>query len=314
MKHIAVSSIMFCGLIFAGCSKTVYTGESPVVVETLRGPHFFDSAQTIEVRNLGTSFNTSGVDYAPFVRADGLTLYFTKPNSGTNQDLFVVTRTSVDSAWTTIRELSSRINSNLHEGAITFSANDSVVVFVSCNRPDGRGDCDLYTVIGSLSGKHRVANLWNFNTAWWETGPSLSADGRTLYFVSNRPGALGAEDDIDIYVSRMLEDGTWSEPENLGAPINTRYREDSPFLAGDSLLFFASAVPGGIGGLDIYVARLGSDGKWGAPVNLGRPINSTRDERCFSTTADGRFCYFSSDRKDMRSYGGYDIYEVRLAR
>jgi outer membrane protein OmpA-like peptidoglycan-associated protein len=147
------------------------------------------------------------------------------------------------------------------------------------------------------------------NSSYWDSQPSISSDGKTLYFVSNRPGAMGGDEDADIYVSTLGADGRWSAPRNLGAPINTTEKEDSPFIiAGSGALYFSSAGHGGEGGLDFFVAKRQADGTWGEPENLGAPFNTKRDERFITLPAAGDIVYFSSERTDLPNAGKLDIF------
>ncbi len=131
--------------------------------------------------------------------------------------------------------------------------------------------------------------------------PTLARDG-TLYFSSNRPGGLGAN---DIYRSRRDGQGRWTAPENLGAPVNTPGREYDPLIAPDgSWLAFASERPGGYGGADLYVSFRQPGGTWGEPINLGPPVNTAGSEYTPMLSPDGRYLFFTRGRF------GDDIYWV----
>ena len=133
----------------------------------------------------------------------------------------------------------------------------------------------------------------------------MSADGKELYFVSRRNG------NADIYCSRRNADRSWGEPQNLGAPINTKGSEMAPFLHPDGkTLYFSSDKHIGMGGFDLFMSRRGEDGQWQEPVNLGFPINTSGDEINFFVAADGKTAFISSQREGGR--GGYDIYTFEL--
>jgi outer membrane protein OmpA-like peptidoglycan-associated protein len=133
----------------------------------------------------------------------------------------------------------------------------------------------------------------------------VSSDGKELYFVSRRNG------NADIYRSLRHSDGTWSEPQNLGAPINTKGTEMAPFLHPDGrTLYFSSDKHIGMGGFDLFMSRRGEDGQWQQPVNLGFPINTSGDEINFFVAADGKTAFVSSQREGGN--GGYDIYTFEL--
>ena len=176
----------------------------------------------------------------------------------------------------------------------------NILFFTGCNRPDGLGRCDIYI-------SQKKGDDWGkpfdlqppVNTPGWESQPSISADGRTLYFVSNRKGGYGG---YDIWKSTLTDKG-WGEPENLGPNINTSFDEQSPFIhPDDSTLYFCSNGWPGLGGKDLFVSQLGKDGKWQKPVNLGYPINSSGDENGLTLTANGDYAFFSSN--NLNGYGG----------
>jgi Tol biopolymer transport system component len=258
------------------------------------------------------------MEYAPAITPDGLTLYYVT-GSQTNADIWSSAKANAeDTLFEAPKKLDPPINSSLPEGTLTFSEDGQIALFTACNQPDGIGDCDIYEVktTATPDGTQGVIrNLAELNSPYWESQPALSSDGNTMYFVSNRPGARGGLGDADIYMSRRREDGRWGAPVNIGGPINSSAREDSPCLAmGDSVLFFASTRSGGRGGFDIYASVHAGDGSWGTPQNLGEVFNSSADDRFISVTPDGRIFYYSSTRKDLPHAGDFDIFMVRTVR
>ena len=144
----------------------------------------------------------------------------------------------------------------------------------------------------------------------WESQPSLSSDGKVLFFASDRNGGYGGS---DIWMSRQDANGNWETPVNLGPTINTKGHERSPFLHTDSkTLYFASAGHAGLGGMDIFYSKMGLDGKWGKPVNIGYPINSENDEVDFFVSLDGATAYFSSNNLNSKDWNIYsfELYEA----
>jgi outer membrane protein OmpA-like peptidoglycan-associated protein/tetratricopeptide (TPR) repeat protein len=256
--------------------------------------------------NLGPEINTADDEYFPAITADERTLIFTRKINN-NEDFYKSVK--VDGKWQTATYLSDRINTaNFNEGALSLSQDGRVLFFTGCNRPDGLGRCDIYV-------SQKKGDDWSkpfdlsppVNTPGWESQPSISADGRTLYFVSNRKGGYGG---YDIWKSNLTEKG-WSEPENLGPNINTSMDEQSPFIhPDDSTLYFCSNGWPGMGGMDLFVSRLGKDGKWQKPENLGYPINSSGDENGLTLTANGTSAFFSSNK--LNGSGGFDIYTFEL--
>ena len=141
----------------------------------------------------------------------------------------------------------------------------------------------------------------------WESQPSLSSDGRVLFFASDRPGGFGGS---DIWYATRKSDGTWSDPINMGSSINTERNERSPFLHTDSkTLYFSSNGHEGLGEQDIFYSKMDEKRRWTAPVNIGYPINTENDEVDFFVSLDGKTGYFSSN-----NYGDQDwnIYQFEL--
>ena len=163
--------------------------------------------------------------------------------------------------------------------------------------PSHQGGCDLYIA-------HREGGQWskarnmgpNINTPFWDSQPSISSNGRLLYFASNRPGGLGKN---DIWISYRQDNGTWIKPINAGKPINTSDNDQAPFIHADGLtLYFMSNGHVGMGGYDLFLARLQADGTWKYPKNLGYPINTISNEGALSVQRDGAYAYFSKDVRD----------------
>lgn len=256
--------------------------------------------------NLGPEINTADDEYFPALTADESTIIFTrKVNS--NEDFYKSVK--VNGKWQTAVPLSDNINSReYNEGALSLSQDGKVLFFTGCNRPDGLGRCDIYISQKKGEGWSKPYDISPpVNTPGWEAQPSISSDGRTLYYVSNRKGGYGG---YDIWKSTLTDKG-WSEPENLGPNINTSFDEQSPFIhPDDSTLYFCSNGWPGLGGKDLFVSRLGKDGKWQKPENLGYPINSSGDENGLTLTANGNYALFSSN--NLNGAGGFDIYTFEL--
>ncbi|TCD04155.1 tetratricopeptide repeat protein [Pedobacter frigidisoli] len=257
--------------------------------------------------NLGQGVNTTDAEYFPALTADGETLIFTRQVNG-NEDFW--TSQFKNNSWNLATPLSSKINtSKYNEGAQTISPDGKYLFFTGCNRPDGLGRCDIYV-------SHREGKDWGepynvgkpVNSEYWESQPAISPDGRTLYFISNRPGGSGG---YDIWKSTITDDAKWGPAINLGPDINTAYDENTPFLHADGkTLYFSSDGWPGFGNKDIYYSRMDDAGKFQKPINLGYPINSFEDESGLIVSADGNFGMFSSNLKD--GFGGQDIYSFGI--
>lgn len=257
-----------------------------------------------EPENLGPGVNTNADEYLPALTVDGRTMVFTRRI--VDEDFYQSQLTA--SGWSQAVRLPEPINTPDNEGAQCLSQEGRVLFFTACGREDGAGRCDLYMCVRKGDKWSKPRNLGSpVNTGAWESQPSFSVDGRTLYFVSDRKGGYGG---LDIWSTTFTGRG-WSAPVNLGPNINTEGDEMSPFIHfDDRTLYFASNGHVGMGGQDLFVARRAADSSWEAPVNLGYPINTEGDETNLIVDADGRTAYFSSDRAG--GYGRQDLYRFDL--
>lgn len=252
--------------------------------------------------NLGAGVNTSADEYLPALTVDGQTMIFTR--RAKDEDFYL--SECREGVWS--QAVALPINTPDNEGAQCLSQDGRVLLFTACDREGGMGRCDLYLCTLRNGKWTKPRNLGPpVNTGAWESQPSLSVDGRTLYFVSNRRGGYGG---MDIWKTVFTGRG-WTEPENLGPQINTAGDEMSPFIHfDDRTLYFASNGHVGMGGQDQFVARMEDNGQWGKPQNMGYPINTEADETNLIVDADGRTAYYSSDRAG--GYGRQDLYRFDL--
>ena len=258
--------------------------------------------------NIGNTINSSDDEYVNALTFDGSQLLFTrKMNRGNGyfEEKILVSH-KIEGQWTEPQPLSfAFFPDDIDPGASFLSADGSKLYLTGCGWGRESG-CDLFVShweMGQWSMPRRIEG--NINTGSWESQPCVSADGKELYFVSRRNG------NADIYCSQRNADRSWGEPQNLGAPINTKGNEMAPFLHPDGrTLYFSSDRHVGMGGYDLFMSRKDEDGKWQEPVNLGFPINTQGDEINFFVAADGKTAFISSQRE--RGYGGYDIYTFEL--
>ena len=265
--------------------------------------------------NLGNGINTNDDEYWPSITADGQTLMFTRQLNiannpgfrGVAQEDFYISNFS-DKAWQRAFNAGTPLNSFENEGAQTLSSNGSYMFFTGCNRPGGLGNCDLYFSALSNGKWSEPSNLGlPVNSNRWESQPSISADGRTLFFSSGRNGGSGGK---DLWLSRLNGNNKWTEPVNLGNEINTDGDEMSPFIHFDGkTLYFASDGREGMGGFDLFMTRMKDDSTWTEPRNLGYPINTTNDELGLIIESGGQRAYFSSIRDKSK---GKDIFSFNL--
>ncbi|MCB9013875.1 MAG: PD40 domain-containing protein, partial [Bacteroidales bacterium] len=268
-------------------------------------------------KNLGDSVNSDRNEYWPSLSLDESKLIITvldpaDPASTARgskvQEDFYISYKEPDGSWSKRKNLGPPINTPDNEGAQTLSADGRYLFFTACNRSDGMGKCDIY-ISENKEGKWTTpVNMgYPINTAFSEKHPSSSADGRTLYFASDRPGSFGG---LDIWVSHKQANGFWSLPENLGENINTHGDDQSPFIHPDNRsLYFSSAGHMNMGKGDIFISRLDSNNVWSAAINLGYPINTWNNEVGLFINAAGEMAYYASDRIADR---GLDIYEFPL--
>lgn len=243
---------------------------------------------------LPAPLNTFQLQYFPVLTADSKKILFTKRDGLKNfehEDIFV--SYSEDDQWTEPQPISQIINTTYNEGTCTISADGNILIFTSCDTPDSFGSCDLY-ITQKINGKwQRASNMGrNVNSRFWDSQPSLSADGRVLFFSSNRRGGYGGN---DIWYSERDESGDWTEAKNIGPHVNTSRDEVSPFIFfNNEVLFFASDGHLGFGGKDLFMSNF-ETGAFGTPVNLGYPINDQKDQLALFITAQQDFAYYTEN-------------------
>ncbi|MBC7569542.1 MAG: PD40 domain-containing protein [Spirosoma sp.] len=274
-------------------------------IETAKfGQDALQHPQTVDPRPVSPVLQTTPSQYFPVLTADEQTLVFTALKPEGDEDLMIATFNG--ESWSPPVSLSPNINTNGNEGTASLSADGRMLVFTACQGRRGFGSCDLYV-------SRKTGNDWSapdnlgpqVNTRFYESQPALSADGRRLYFVSDRPGGKGRR---DIWRSDLDADNTWQEPVNLGSPVNTGQNEASPFIhPNGQTLFFASDGHLGLGGYDLFVSdlnasvRVGVDSGsvWSLPTNLGYPINTSEDQASLFVSASGKRAYYSfEEQKD----------------
>lgn len=274
--------------------------------------------------NVGAGINTANYEYFPAITADGNTFMFTRnlresenPEAAGQEDFYISKK--VNGVWQTALPVIS-VNTLGNEGAPSLSADGEIMFFASCMEMTGDygsqdrkgyGSCDIFYA-QKISGKWTKPRNAGpvINTKNWETQPSFSSDGKTLYFIRGVVTREGIKNP-DIFSSTIGEDGKFTEPVRLPNQINTEEEEESVFIHPDNqTLYFSSRGRPGMGGLDIYMSKKQADGSWGEAVNLGYPINTARDENSLLVDANGKLAYFASEREG--GFGGLDIYQFEL--
>lgn len=265
--------------------------------------------------------STSGDEYLAIISPDGSRCFYTRRYQKQSKNL--LTPISVEEFSLSVRPeangtfgegepMPPPFNREYKEGGPTVTADNRELFFTICT-PDQTGrrgaNCDIYTCVreGNTWGKIRPLPYGINLPDQWESQPSISGDGRTLYFSSSRLDGLGG---LDIWKVERDANGIWGKPENLGPGINTKGNEKAPFIHSDSrTLYFASDGHPGFGGYDVLYSRELPEG-WEIPVNMGIPINTPEDDLGLFVSLDGHTAYFASNR--LRGLGGWDIFSFDL--
>lgn len=271
-----------------------------------------------KLKPLGTELNSKYDEYAPSVTGNGEMIYFTsrRPENEEGgqvdqrgdykyfEDIYEIKREN--GAWTAPKKVDGPINTEKYDAVLSVSpGGDEMYVYVNTGKNGG----DIY-----YSAKDK-AGLWSapeampdpINSSYYEGSLSITADGNTIYFISERPKGYGFG---DIWRVTKGADGDWGLPENLGPAVNTPFDEKFVYIHPDGkTLFFASTGHEGLGSYDIYRSILVGD-EFTSPVNLGYPINTVNEESTFSFTSDGKTMYLAAIKQDGK--GERDLYEVDL--
>jgi outer membrane protein OmpA-like peptidoglycan-associated protein len=279
-------------------------------IEALKHPVPFEPI------SLGDSINSNYDEYWPCLSADDETLIFTRliPINENNKETYHNRQEDIfisklkDSKWQKAQPIGPPINSPDNEGASFITSDGRKMYLTICNRADSKGRCDIYFSERTAKGWQEPKNIGEpVNSAYMEKQPSISSDGKTLYFVSNRPGGKG---DYDIWASDINDSGKYSKPYNLGDSINTPQEEQSPFIHPDNQTFyFVSQGWPGMGLMDLYISRKKPDNSWTKAQNLGYPINTFNDEFGLIVNAHGDKAYFATNRDQGK---GRDIFQFEL--
>ena len=271
--------------------KSLYYVEMKGQMDFLSGQ--LDHAKSIDKQKLKEPLNQFQLQYFPVLTADGEQILFTKRNgTGNNdkEDIFTA-YLEPNGNWTNPISIAQTINSIYNEGTCSVTADGKILIYTSCDAPDSEGSCDLYIAYKVNGFWQRPTNMGKkVNSSSWDSQPSLSADGRILFFSSNRKGGFGGN---DIWFSVMKKDKSWSEAKNLGTTVNSPKDEISPFMFfNNEILFFSSNGHQGFGGMDIFLSRV-EKGEFQKPENLGLPINDQLDQVALFITAQKDYAYFT---------------------
>ena len=273
----------------------------------------------VTIKNIGQEINSTFHDYSVNITADGKLMFFTSRRDVVNSDVKkkVKAKKGLDNIYFSLySDKQKKWDASMisPEPLNKVGGNNSNIALSN----DGswlllyRDDLDLRT--GDIYESFQSGTSWSeptklpepINTPFHESSASIAPDGRTIYFVSERPD--GSKGKRDIWYCTKDLNGNWGKAINIGEPINTSENEDCVFIHPDGkTLYFSSTRKEGLGGYDIYKTT-NERGVWTKPINIGTPINTPDDDLFLVLTASGKTAYYSSERKG--SIGGRDIFEI----
>lgn len=284
------------------------------------------------IKNIGGNINSSAPEFAPCISLDGKSMVFTSRRPDTKggmvdvnydhvyySDIYISEWSKEDDAWSEAQNLSGKVNTEYHDGGLSFSPIGDLIIYR--NITDGMSGAtrsgDIYISKKSKSGKwgspKEILNKFpkiakKINSTYFESSASMAADGNSIYFVSERPEGQGQAD--IYYVEKKGQ--AWSDPINIGASINTNSDEKCVFIHpnGEILFFTSNGYEQSVGSYDIYYSVKNGD-TWSKPKNIGYPINTVKEEKTVSVSADGSKMYVGA-YYDIESKGDADIFEIDI--
>jgi hypothetical protein len=272
----------------------------------------------VSFENLGKEINSKAPDYYPFVSADESTLYFTSRRSATmgknesddgyfTSDIF--TSKVEKGQWIHAKNAGALINTEEDEECVFLTPSGKTMVVYMYHELD---EDELYVSTLTEGKKQTMPQPEALGGAvnkksYFDLEACITEDGNTLIIASDRPGGFGG---CDLYMIKKLPNGKWGQPMNLGPEINTKWDENFPMLDEKSnVLYFSSQGHTGMGGYDIFKSKYNPETRtYGAPTNIGYPINTPEDNMQISLAKNRRDAYVSAYRKE--GFGDLDIYKV----
>jgi outer membrane protein OmpA-like peptidoglycan-associated protein len=265
-------------------------------IDTLRPPHGV-------LINMGQTVNSDKADYAPTIgNVDTLLLFSSKRNMHTqtlerkyDEDLFFSIREY--GIWMDAQAFKT-INTSYNEGSACLSKDGRFLYFARCNSPDSHGSCDLF--VAEQEAEKSWGNVHNLgatiNSSAWDSHPSLSHSGDTLFFTSDRLDGFGL---ADIYYSVKDSEGNWQKAKNMGPIVNSRNNDVSPFFhhTFNVLYFSSNGHPLNFGAFDIYKSYLQGN-TWGEPKNIGPLVNGAGSEYYFTIDSKSHELYYARSEDD----------------
>ncbi|UZR93878.1 OmpA family protein [Chondrinema litorale] len=279
------------------------------IAQCENGKNLLEKPVRVFIDNMGRGVNTVFPEYGAVFSSDFETMYFTARRSNTTgfdadtdfnyyEDIYE--SKFLNGRWSRVKSI-DELNSSGHDAILGISPNDRKLLIY---KGDNNGDIYL-----SKLNRRKWGEPLHFpepiNTKYREVSACYSPDGKRMFLVSDRDGSIGG---LDIFVSEFKKGRGWSEPENLGDLVNTKYDEDAVFMHHDGkTLYFSSKGHNSIGGYDIFKTEFIS-GAWTKPVNVGIPVNTPFDDLYYFTDSTKKYAYYSTHRPDSK--GAEDIYKV----
>lgn len=279
------------------------------------GIELVSSPIDVEIVNLGAPINTIANEYSAVVNANESIIVYAyrgekstggrqnsllepKVNGHYFEDVFISYKKNGE--WDRPKSISKKVNTNTHEAPVAISP-DGQIIYIYRNTKTKSGD--LFYIQKQKNGWSDMIRL-PINSSYWEGSMTVSPDGKTTIFSSDRPGGFGG---LDLYISTKNNSGDWSKPKNLGNNINTELDEDAPFIHSDGMVFnFSSKGHNSMGGFDIFESKILEEGFLEAR-NIGYPINTTANDIFFFVSGRGN-AYYTSSREG--GVGQNDIYSI----
>ncbi|MFN0049493.1 MAG: OmpA family protein [Cytophagales bacterium] len=272
------------------------------------------NAYSHKIYHLSGVLNSEYPEYTPSVSADNKKMLFTSrrpggtsedkdKDNGNFEDVWMSVKDE-NGEWSSPQNVGSPVNTISHDACVSMDATGKELFLYKTSNGG-----DIYFSILENGNWSKPDALKQVNSKFKEPSVTISSNGRTIFFSSDRPGGFGG---LDIYRTDKNKDGNWSEAENLGSVVNSEYDEDSPYISPDNkTLYFSSNGHNNMGGYDIFSAAYDVKKRfWGKPLNIGFPINSPDDDIYFAIAGDHRTAYFASEKKD--GFGEKDIYMILI--
>jgi Tol biopolymer transport system component len=284
----------------------------------------------VKIRNLGDAVNSSYPDYAPCISLDGKSLVVTSRRGDTKggavdvnsdhqyfSDVYISTWNEETKEWNPSESIPGKINTEYYDAAFSFMPSGELLLYRNITGATRSGDI-YFSKQSASSGKwgspremmKKEGMHKKLNSTYFESSACMTEDGKSLYFISDRPGGQGQ---ADIYVMKK-KGREWSEPENLGATINSTSDEKCVAIhpSGNYIFFSSNGFEDGFGSYDLYYSVKDARGKWSKPVNFGAPINTTKEEKTVAISPDGKTAYVSAFY-DIDNRGDADVYEIDIS-